>query len=180
MHAQHHRRLRRGAWTAALLAAALCLSACGSAMSGGSRSPTPASSPTTILGTALDHLDRLVVLRSDAFPRNHLTFSFPARVAVSDPVAVQAVARALLALPAMPMTKIEAPLDLGISYRLIFATPTGPLPAITIAATGTQAVRGLGATRWLARSPGFWSTLGSAMGLAAPEYATFRGALPKG
>ena len=89
MHAQPHRPLRRGVGTAALLAAALCLCACGSATSGatsgGSRSPTPGSSPTTI-GSALNHLERLVVTRSDAFPQNHLAFSFPARVTVSDPL----------------------------------------------------------------------------------------------
>ena len=161
----------------ALLAIALGLAACGSAASGGSRTPASGASPTTVLGRELDHLDRLVVVRSDAFPQNRLGFSFPAKVTVGDPVGVRAVARALLALPAMPTTALNAPIDLGITYRLTFATPNGPLPAISIAATGTQAVRGLGTTRWLARSPEFWNTLGSAMGLARPDYATFRGAL---
>lgn len=163
-----------------VLAIALGLAACASAASSGSRTPTPGASPTTILGRELDHLDRLVVVRSDAFPQNHLGFSFPTKVTVGDPVEVRAVARALLALPAMPTTALSAPIDLGITYRLTFATPSGPLPAISIAATGAQAVRGLGATRWLARSPGFWNTLGSAMGLARPDYATFRGALTSG
>jgi hypothetical protein len=172
MHA-HHRPLHRAMLAAALLTAALCLGACGSATTGSS--PAPSASPTTALGLALDHLDRLVVSRRDAFPQNHVDFGFPAKVIVSDPTEVRAVARALLALPAMPTTALNAPIDLGITYRLVFSTPGGRLRAISVAATGTQAVRGLGATRWVARSPGFWHTLGSAMGLARPDYATFRG-----
>jgi hypothetical protein len=165
---------------AALLAIALGLAACGSAASSGSRTPAPSASPATALERELDHLDRLVVVRSDAFPQNHLGFSFPEKVTVGDPVEVRTVARALLALPAMPATVLNAPIDLGITYRLTFATPNGSLPAISIAATGAQTVRGLGTTRWLARSPGFWNTLGSAMGLARPDYATFRGAPTSG
>jgi hypothetical protein len=178
MHGQPSRPPRRGIWTAALLTAVLCLAACGAATSTSIRSPTPRVVPTTALGLALDHLDHLDISRIDAFPQNHLAFSFPAKVTVSVPVAVRAVARALLALPTLPSTKLNAPVDLGISYRLVFATPDRPLPPITVAAMGTQAVRGLGTTRWLARSPGFWNTLGSAMGLARPQYATFRGTSP--
>lgn len=179
MHAQHHRPLRRGIQAAALLAAALCLTACGTAASRSGGDATPGSSPTaTALAQALGHLNSLIVLRSDAYPQNHISFSFPAKVTVSDPVAVQAVARALLALPTISSTAFNAPIDLGITYRLIFATSDGRLLTISVAATGTQAVRGLGATRWVARSPQFWSTLGTAMGLTRPAYATFRGKMP--
>ena len=89
------------------------------------------------------------------------------------------MARALLALPPMPSGTFGVPVDLGITYRLTFATPKEQLPVIEVDATGAQTVRGLGAERWVvARSPGFWTTLGSAMGLARPEYATFRGTMP--
>lgn len=180
MHAHHRRLCRRilaaALPAAALLTAALSLAACGSATTGSS--PSPSASPTTTLGQALSHLDRLVVSRSVALRQNHLGFGFPATVTVSDPAEVRAVAQALLALPAMPTTTLNAPIDLGIVYRLVFSGPGGRLPAISVAVTGTQAVRGLGVTRWVARSPGFWHTLGSAMGLAHPEYATFRGTLP--
>jgi hypothetical protein len=181
MHAQPHRCLRRGVQAATLLAAALCLTACGAATSSDRGRATPGASPTatpTALAQALSRLDRLVVLRSDAFPQNHISFSFPAKVTVSDPLEVQAVARALLALPAMPSTAFNAPIDLGITYRLVFATADERLPPISVDATGAQVVRGLGGTRWVARSPGFWRTLGTAMGLARPEYATFRGSMP--
>jgi hypothetical protein len=58
---------------------------------------------------------------------------------------------------------------------LVFAAADQSLPAIVVAATGAQAVQGLGGTHWVARSPGFWVTLGSAMGLVQPANATLRG-----
>ncbi len=166
-------------WVAALLVVALGLTACGSAASSTQPKPSSRSAPSaTALGRALGRLDRLVVLRRDAFPQNHVRFSFPARVTVSDPGAVQAVARALLALPPMPSGAFAVPIDLGITYRLIFATAHGQLPAIEVDATGAETVRGLGRTRWVARSPGFWITLGKALGLASPGNGAFRGRMP--
>jgi len=173
-----HRHLRRGLRAAALLTAALTLTACAAAKPGNQGNATPASSPAATqaaLARQLGHLDRLVVRRSDAIPQNHTHFGFPAEVTVNDPAQVRAVAKALLALPAMPSGPMYIPADLGITYRLVFATAHQSLPAIVVAATGAQAVRGLGGTRWVARSPGFWVTLGSAMGLARPTNATFRG-----
>ena len=168
MHALRHGRSRHGLQAAALLAAALILNACGAAGPSAQGDATPNPSPTATLpalAQQLSRLDRLVVLRRDAFPQNHLHFGFPAKVTVSDPARVQAVARALLALPAMPSGIMYIPNDLGITYRLDFATADDSLPAIIVEATGAQTVRGLGQPRWTARSPGFWSVLGSAMGL---------------
>jgi hypothetical protein len=183
MHVLRHRTLLHGFQTAALLAAALTLAACAAARPSDQGDAIPSSTraaASPALAQALSHLDRVVVLRSDAFPQNHLYFSFPAKVTVSDPTQVQAVAQALLALPAMPSGTMYVPADLGITYRLFFATADQSLPAIVVAATGAQTVRGLGDTRWVARSPGFWVTLGSAMGLAQPTNATFRGSRPNG
>jgi hypothetical protein len=179
MRARPRGHLARHAWTAALLAVALCLTACGSAASATQRESSPSPAPAaTALNRALGQLDRLVVLRKDAFPQNHIRFSFPAKVTVNDPAKVRAVAQALLALPTMPSGTFGVPIDLGITYRLIFATADEQLPAISIDATGAQTVRGLGSVRWLARSPGFWTTLGEAMGLAHPGYDAFRGHMP--
>ena len=115
MPARRHRHLRRAIGAAALVAVALCLAACGSAASSDRGSPSPSSSSSaTALAQALGHLDRLVVSRSDAFPQNHIRFGFPAKLTVSDPVQVQAVARALLALPALPSATFGAAIDLGI------------------------------------------------------------------
>ena len=143
MHARRRSSLRPCLLVTALLAVALSLTACGSAASSTRLKPSPRSAPSaTALGRALGQLDRLVVLRSDAFPQNHMRFSFPARVTVSDPGAVQAVARALLALPPMPSGAFAVPIDLGVTYRLIFATAHGQLPAIEVDATGAERCAG--------------------------------------
>ena len=73
---------------------------------------------------------------------------------------------------------ILCPIDLGIVDQLTFSSAGHELPAISIRATGCQQVSGFGVTRWVARSPGFWRTLGLAMGLAQPGYALFRGSGP--
>lgn len=159
---------------------AAVLAACGSA--GPASQPAPSASstaPATTLQQDISRLDRLVVRRSDAFPQNRIHFTFPATMTVSDVAAVQKVARALLELPAMPKG-ILCPIDLGIVYELTFFSAGHELPTISIRATGCQQVGGLGTTRWLARSPGFWRTLGLAMGLAKPGSATFRGSGPAG
>lgn len=179
MRAKRHRHLRQCTSVAALLAVALCLTACASAASSTQHKPSSNSAPAaTALGRALSQLDRLVVVRSNAFPQNHMRFSFPAEMTVSDPAKVQAVARALLALPPVPSGAFAVPIDLGVTYRLIFATAHEQLPAINVDATGAQTVRGLGRTRWAASSPGFWTTLGKAMGLAHPGNGAFRGRMP--
>ena len=159
---------------------AACLAACGAAGSasqpGSSLSPTPSAAT---LAQDVSRLDRLVVRRTDAFPQNHIRFSFPATMTVTDTAQVQRVARALLALPMMPKG-VFCPADFGIVYHLTFFAAGHALPSISIRATGCEQVGGLGATRWVARSAGFWRTLGLAMGLAKPGYASFRGSGPTG
>lgn len=128
----------------------------------------------------LARLTRLVVTRSDRLPQNNTTFSFPARVTVSNPPQGRSVALALCALPYMPKGAIACPADLGIVYQLAFLGPKQAYPPVTVDASGCQGVHGLGPTRWVERSPGFWNSLGSAMGLARPAYAALRGSLPQG
>jgi len=135
-------------------------------------------SSTSPLGQSLDRLDRLVVTRTDTIPQNHFRFAFPAAVAVTDPTALQPVARALCALPLMPSGTFHCPADFGITYHLVFSAGAQRFPAVSVDATGCETVRGLGTTRCVTTSPGFWHTLGVAMGLAKPDYATFQGSLP--
>jgi hypothetical protein len=162
-----------------LLSPTLVLCAVALASCGGAKAvPVRGSSPNSALPQAVSSLDRLVVRRSDAFPQNHMRFSFPAVVTVHDPTRVQAVARALCGLPVVPEGVLFCPVDLGIVYHLAFLAPHRAFPVVTVAATGCQEVRGLGATRWVARSPGFWQILGRAMGLPRPGYASFRGGGP--
>jgi hypothetical protein len=133
---------------------------------------------STSLRQSIDRLTGLTVQRTDAIPQNHMSFSFPAQVTITDPAQVQAVARALCALPKMPSGAFYGPADFGITYHLVFAAGQQRFRAISVDATGMQQVRGLGPTRWVARSPGFWQTLGVAMGLEHPNAATFSGSLP--
>ncbi len=67
------------------------------------------------------------------------------------------------------------PADLGITYHLTFSVAGRSFPTVIVDATGCQEVNGLGSTRWIARTPSFWRSLGKAMVLANPTYATFRG-----
>jgi len=171
----------RATGTAVLVAAVFVLAACGSAVSG--RDPglsRPVSAADSTLCGSVASLDRLVVERSDAFPQNHMRFTFPAEVTVTDATPVSAAARALCALPKMPSGTFHCPADLGIVYHLAFSVGGRAFPTVEVEATGCQRVHGLGAVRWVARSPGFWPTLGRAMGLSSPSYATFRGSGPNG
>jgi hypothetical protein len=172
--------LRRGALPVVMMVAlAATLSACGTTGSASQPSPSASSAtgPAAILQQAVSGLDRLTVERSDAFPQNHIRYAFPATVSVTDVAQVRLVAKALLELPAMPKG-ILCTIDLGIVYRLTFSGGGQNIPPVSIRATGCQQVTGLGATRWLATSPGFWHTLGLAMGLAKPDWAAFRGSGP--
>ncbi len=140
----------------------------------------PASAADSPLCTSVPTLDRLAVHRSDAFPQNHMRFSFPAEVTVTDATKVRAAARALCSLPTMPSGTFHCPADVGIVYRLVFSAGERALTPVEVDATGCERVRGLGHVRWAAHSPELWPTLGRAMGLLSPGYATFRGRGPNG
>ena len=163
-----------------LVAAVFVLAACGSAGGGDPGRSRPASSVGSTLCGSVPTLDRLVVHRSDAFPQNHMRFSFPDEVTVADVTKVRAAAQALCSLPKMPSGTLHCPADFGIVYHLVFSAGVRALPPVEVDATGCESVRGLGLVRWVARSPGFWPTLGRSMGLPSPSSATFRGRGPNG
>jgi len=123
------------------------------------------------------HLDRVVVRRTDAFPQNHLQFSFPAVVNVSQALSVRVVANALCALPKMPPGIFDCPADFGIAYDLTFSAGGQGFATVSLKPAGCEMVHGLGPTRWIIRTPGFWRVLGKAMGLEATRN-TFAGTLP--
>ena len=123
---------------------------------------------------------RLRVVRRDAFPQNHVRFTFPARRLVSDPARVGDVVNALCSLPAMPRGVFNCPMDWGITYRLRFTGPHARFAPVTVSATGCLTVQGLGSPRWLMRSPRFWPTLARAMDVPGPAYATLRGTPRRG
>ncbi|MHB8456327.1 MAG: hypothetical protein ACYDBS_01345 [Acidimicrobiales bacterium] len=164
----------------ALILGPLLLAACGAGKVAKDPPRGPKPSSAAQLCQSTQNVDRLVVQRSDAFPQNHMHFSFPSELTVSKASAVRNAARALCALPRMPSGAIACPADFGISYRLAFYVGNKALPVVGVDAAGCQEVRGAGAVRWVARSPGFWHTLGTAMGLPRPGYSTFRGTGPNG
>lgn len=61
---------------------------------------------------------------------------------------MQAVAKALLALPTMPSGVLACPADLGVVYHLVFFVGDGRLAPVSIDAPGCETVRGLGVSRW--------------------------------
>jgi hypothetical protein len=123
-------------------------------------------------------ISRLLIDRANSFPQNHLHFSFPAQVTATSAHQAQAVAHALCALPPMPHGYMSCGLDWGVSYRLHFATSGGRLSPVKVDPGGCQEAYGLGAARWIARSPALWGILGKAAGIGHASAATFAGIPP--
>ena len=119
------------------------------------------------------YLNRLIVHRTNGNPQLHLRFPFPSVVFLTNASSVQDAAKALCALPKLPTGVLHCPGDIGLDYHLTFSGTSRGFPTIVVPATGCQMVWGLGPTRWIARSPGFWRALGKAMGLVNATYATF-------
>jgi len=170
----------RASGMALLMVTMFVLAACGGAAGGDPGPSRPASAADSTLCGLVPTLDRLVVRRSDAFPQNHMRFSFRAEVTVTDATKVRAAAQGLCSLPKVPSGTFHCPADFGIVYHLVFSAGAWALSPVEVDATGCEMVRGLGHVRWVARSPEFWPTLGRAMGLSSPSYATFRGRGPNG
>lgn len=143
------------------------------------RSSPASASRSSTLCRAVAHLDRLVVRRTDELPQDHFHFAFAAVVVVSHVAEVRQAASAVCGLPKMPHGVFHCPADFGIDYHLTFAANGRIFPTVTLDATGCEQVNGLGPTRWIARTPGFWHTLGTAMGMARPTENTFRGSREK-
>lgn len=120
-------------------------------------------------------VDGLVVERINTIPQNHPRFTFPAKITISDPAEARSVAHAVCKLPLMPSGNMSCFADWGVMYRLIFIAAGQKFPAVDVNASGCGDVKGLGQTRWTARSPDFWQTLGKAMGIAHPDQLTFSG-----
>jgi predicted small secreted protein len=120
-------------------------------------------------------VDHLVVKRVNLIRRNHPHFTFPAKVTVSDPAKARSVAHAVCALPPMPSGTLSCGIDTLIMYQLTFSAGGRKLALVSVKATGCGDVRGLGQTRWTARSPGFCRVLGTAMGIAQSGDSTFSG-----
>lgn len=155
----------------AVVVLALLTSGCGTASPSSHAATFDAAMPSLCARTA--PVDRVVVIRSNPLLGDHLHFSFPARVTISNPAKAEAVVKAVCALPRMYGERY-CPSDNGVSYRLIF-TGESRAHVVDVQATGCLVVRGLGPVRWALTRPGFWNVLGSASGLKSEANGAFTG-----
>jgi hypothetical protein len=190
---------------AAAALVSITLAACGSsqvpgAASGASASPTvaatvagssPAASPgaaspgaaspgptatQVVLCRHTASVTGLKIVRNQVFRVPVLQVAFPDQITVASPASARAVARALCALPPMLRGVFHCPaLLIGTTYQLRFTAGGRRLPPVTIEATGCEAVTGVGQTRWVTMSPGFWRVLGTAAHLRPPGRSAFSG-----
>lgn len=139
--------------------------------------PDPALRAAPVaLCARVSELSRLDVQRRDAFPQNHIRFSFPGHVVVATPRRVQATAEALCELKPFPSGAIACPNDRGIVYHLTFQGGVDAYRA-AVSPTGCPSASGdLGKTRWVTSQ--LWRTLGTAMNLPKPTQQSFAGAAP--
>lgn len=91
-------------------------------------------------------LDLFVVHQTDGNPQLNLPFPFPTTVTVAKPSLVQAVAKAMCALPPVRPGVYHSPADIGLDYNLSFSTKAQYFSAVLVPATGCQWVD-LGPTR---------------------------------
>lgn len=136
------------------------------------------SAPLPLLCRSIPSLSKLMVVRTDSLPQNHLKFTLPTKVTVSNQTQVQDVAEALCSLPLAPSNvSTNCPADLGVTYHLAFSSKDEYFPLVGIDAAGCQSVHGLMKGQWAIHSPGFWHTLGTALGIKIGTY-TFSGKPP--
>jgi hypothetical protein len=173
--------------TAVAVAGAVAVAACGSVPAPGS---APASGHDATAGThqavsgaaqpalcrEASTLTSLVVTRNHGFKVPELEPAFPSQITVSNPALVQAVARALCALPDMPPGVFNCPaLLLGTAYTLHFAASGRSLPLVIVNSSGCETVTGVGPVRRVS-SRAFWEVLSRALGAGTPP--VYGGNLP--
>lgn len=150
MHQMSVKTSRQVTGALAALALSCSLAACGSITSGAGGSG--------LCGQA-GQVTRLVVKRGGRILGLGRQSAFRVKGTVTDPAKARSVAEAACALPPMPSGAMSCPADSGLTYRLLFSISRRELAPVSVDATGCGEVKGLGQTRWTARSPGFWRTL---------------------
>ncbi|MGD0594619.1 MAG: hypothetical protein ABSB54_13180 [Acidimicrobiales bacterium] len=137
----------------------------------GSRTSPSKAAASGICGE-IGSVSGAVVDRVVAIPQNHPTFSFPAVVSIPSAATAQHVARLLCSLPAFPPGIYNCPVDLGISYNVVFAVGAASA-TVSVNPWGCETVNGDISPR--AAAPRLWSDLGAAMGLKHATRTTFAG-----
>ncbi len=120
--------------------------------------------------SAASSVNRLVITRVSVLTQR-VHEALPAIINIAEPAQARALAKAVCALPPMPAGLVNCPNDLGISYRLSFAAGSRGFAVVAVQTSGCTMVTGVGHTRTAMRSPGFWTILGQAVGLAHPAAA---------
>ena len=94
-------------------------------------------------------------------------------ITIKDPETVRQLAMVICRLPGMPHGIINCPADRGGGYVLQFSGPRERIHAITLQASGCEAVSGTasGVVRWVARTPLFWKQLAHLTGIATPAHS---------
>jgi hypothetical protein len=94
-------------------------------------------------------------------------------ITVRHPAAARRLAMAICALPALPHAVFDCPVDVGGGYVLEFMSGGHQFHRVMVHASGCEAVTGGGAggARWVARTPGFWTTLAQLTGIRAPAHS---------
>lgn len=94
-------------------------------------------------------------------------------ITIKDLARVRHLAVVICRLPRMPYGIINCPADRGGGYVLEFSAPRERFHAITLQASGCEAVAGTGAgrARWVARTPLFWEQLAHLTGIASPAHS---------
>jgi hypothetical protein len=159
----------------ALAAVLACGALAGCASADAAKASPPAGSA---LCAGTGHIDGLAISRINGLPQNHETFTFPARIKITGAGRARTLARTLCELPAMPPGTFSCPADWGITYRLAFSAGDRRFAPVTVGASGCQTVSGLSPVRWIARSPGFWTTLAIEAHITPASDATFTGHTP--
>jgi hypothetical protein len=94
-------------------------------------------------------------------------------IVVGDAGRARQLAQVICSLPAMPHAVWQCPVVVGGGYLLEFMSGRQQFGPVTIQASGCEPVLGTGSggTRWVARTPAFWTRMAQLTGIQAPAHS---------
>jgi hypothetical protein len=93
-------------------------------------------------------------------------------IVVSDAGKARELAQVICSLPTMPHAVWQCPIVVRGGYVLEFVSGRQQFRPVMIQASGCEPVLGAGGgTRWVARTPGFWTTMAQQTGIQAPAHS---------
>jgi hypothetical protein len=163
--------IRRGpgaALAVLLTAGVLTVAGCGTAPATGPGSAPRHPRHYRTVCAAAAALTRVVAVHTPSLTALSALPPSEIKVKVSDPSRVRALARAVCALPDLPVGVYQCPLNTAGGYELTFALAQHRYPPVSVESGGCEVVRGVGHVRWAARDQWFWRTLSRSTGIASP------------